>query len=195
VSLINVGISGTGLVKTGGCAGCPDGSAVSEQQVTGNGALEFVATDARSLLLVGLGPSGIGTGPGDLHFAIRLQAGTAEVRELGGYRAEVSFTTGDAFRIAVEGGVVQYLKNGTPFYSSAVPANTSMRAHVVLFDANAAVGGVTLAQVASTATSPAPSPRGEEPAAEGAAGEPAANLAELRVRLWERYKFFLWGRP
>jgi hypothetical protein len=143
-SLINVGVSNNGLVKTGGCGGCPDASAVSGQQITGSGTLEFVATDARALVVVGLGPGGIGTGPGDLHFAIRLQAGTAEVRERGSYRSEVAFRAGDAFKIAVGGGLVQYLKNGTVFFTSQAQASAPMRVHAVLFDANATVGGLAL---------------------------------------------------
>lgn len=41
MSLVNAAVSGNGLVKTGGCSGCPDATAVSVQQLTGSGALEF----------------------------------------------------------------------------------------------------------------------------------------------------------
>jgi hypothetical protein len=191
VSLINVGVSGTELVKTGGCGGCPDASAVSEQQIVGNGTLEFVATDSRSLVFVGLGPGGIGTGPGDLHFAIRLQAGTAEVRELGGYRSEVAFNAGDAFRIAVEDGVVRYLKNGTAFHTSAAPANAPMRLHVVLFDANAAIGRLALGHAAQAAISaPAPVPTPESlPDPTPAYEQPVADDgASAIVDLWDWFE-------
>src|SRR5687768_5128042 len=53
MSLINVTPQGGGLVKTGGCDGCPDGSAVSEQQVSSTGTLEFAAAETGALRFVG----------------------------------------------------------------------------------------------------------------------------------------------
>jgi hypothetical protein len=145
MSLVNVTASGNNVQKTGGCSGCPDASAVSEQQVTsGNGFLEFVATETGTLRFAGLGSGGTGTQPGEINFAVRLQSGTAEVREAGGYKTEVSFTSGDRFRITIEGGVVRYSKNGTVFYTSAIQGTQNLRAHVVLFDLNATVNGLTI---------------------------------------------------
>ncbi len=117
---------------------------MSEGQINGSGSLEFVASDSGSLRFVGLGSGGIGTGAADINFAIRLQSGVAEVRESGGYKTEIAFSAGDRFRIAVEGGVVHYSKNGSVFHTSASQAGYAVRAHAVLFDMNAAVGNVAL---------------------------------------------------
>jgi hypothetical protein len=144
MSLVNMTASGSSLQKTGGCSGCPDASAVSSQQVTGNGNISFNASETGSLRFVGLGSGGVGTGPADINFAIRLQGGTAEVRENGAYRTEVSFGAGDTFRIAVEGGTVRYSKNGSVFYTSGSQAGYSLRAHAVFFDANASVRDVSI---------------------------------------------------
>jgi len=144
MSLINVTATGTTLRKTGGCSGCPDASAVSEGQISGNGSLAFVASDSGSLRFVGLGAGGIGTGSADINFAIRLQTGVAEVRESGAYKTEIAFSAGDRFQIAVEGGAVGYSKNGTVFHTSASLARYALRAHVVLFDMDAAIGSVAL---------------------------------------------------
>src|SRR5262249_23023739 len=47
----------------------------------------------------------------------------AEIRENNNYRGETIYSTGTVFRIAVEGGVVKYYKDGSLFYtSSKVPA-------------------------------------------------------------------------
>jgi hypothetical protein len=144
MSLINVTANGNNVQKTGGCDGCPDASAVSNQQVS-NGSLTFVASDTGALRFIGLSGGGAGTQPGDIRFAIRLQGGTAEVRESGGYKSEISFNAGDTFRIVVEGGVVKYLKNGSVFYTSGSSSGgQAMRAHVVLFNMNAAVNGITI---------------------------------------------------
>lgn len=169
MSLINVSARGAGLIKTAGCDGCPDASAVSAEQIAGSGVLEFAAPEAGTLRFVGLGGGSIGAGPGDIQFAIRLQRGTAEVRESGSYRTETSFGAGDRFGISVEDGVVRYLKNGAAFYTSGERASFALRMHVVLFDANAAVDSVALTSghasaVAPPEPSPAPEPEpGTEP--------------------------------
>jgi hypothetical protein len=165
MSLINMDAVSGGLQKTNGCAGCPDASAVSEQELT-SGALEFVASDSGSLRFVGLGSGGIGTGAGDINFAIRLQNGVAEVRESGAYKTEVAFNAGDTFRISIEGGTVHYAKNGGVFYTSG-NAGFGVRAHAVFFDMNAAVGNVVMsgsgqaAAATPVAAAPAPSTTGQ----------------------------------
>ena len=144
MSLINVSASGASLVKTGGCDGCPDAFAVSEQQVASDGTLEFTAAEAGSLRFVGLSSGGAGTAAGDIAFAIRLQGGVAEVREGGSYRTEIGFGAGDVFRIRVEGGVVRYSKNGSVFYTSATRTGHAGHAHVVMFNNGAAIGSVSV---------------------------------------------------
>ena len=151
MSLINMSASGGGLTKTGGCDGCPDASAVSEQQVSSTGSLTFVASESNSLRFVGLGAGGIGTGPGDINFALRLQSGVAEVRESGAYKSDVRFAAGDTFAIALAGGVAKYSKNGSVFYTSAVRADRAVRVHAVFFSANAAIASVGLSGASASA--------------------------------------------
>ena len=153
MSLINASANGEGLIKTAGCDGCPDASAVSEQQISGSGALAFVASESASLRFVGLGTGGMGSGAGDINFALRLQNGVVEVRESGAYKTEARFAAGDTFGIAVDGGIVSYSKNGAVFYTSAARADHALRVHVVLFSANAAVGGVAMSRATTPASS------------------------------------------
>ena len=151
MSLINMSATSGGLRKTGGCDGCPDASAVSEQQISGSGTLTFAASETTSLRFVGLAAGGIGTGPGDINCALRLQSGVAEVRENGTYKSDVRFAAGDTFAIAVASGVVKYSKNGSVFYTSTVRADRAVRAHAVFFSANAAVANVGLSGSSTTA--------------------------------------------
>lgn len=161
MSLMNVVENGLTLTKNGGCSGCPDGTAVSNQQVNGSGALQFSTDDSSTLRFVGLASSGIGTTPGDISFAIRLQGGVAEVRESGMYRSEVAFGAGDTFTIAVNSGSVTYAKNGSVFYISSNAADSAMRAHAILFDVNGSLrnvgfgGGVTTSGTVAPAAAPA----------------------------------------
>ena len=150
----NVNATGTSLVKTGGCDGCPDASAVSSGQVSGTGLLQFVAPEAGTLRYVGLGYGGAGTAAADINFGLRLQNGVAEVRESNTYRAEIGFAAGDTFTIAVDASVVRYFKNGGIFYTSATPVTAALRLHAVLFNLNAAISGIGLGGTTATATSP-----------------------------------------
>jgi len=155
---VNVTASGSSLTKSGGCDGCPDASAVSSGQVTGNGIAQFVAAEASTLRFVGLAYGGPGTAAGDINYAIRLQNGVAEVRENNVYRTEIGFTAGNTFAVVVENGVVKYSKNGAVFYTSQTQATSALRLHAVLFNANAALSGIGLGgTTTSTSTTASPS--------------------------------------
>jgi hypothetical protein len=125
-SLVNVTTSGNSLHKAGGCDGCPDAGAVSEQQITsGSGYMQFTASETTTLRAIGLSAGNPGTTPTEIRFAVILQpGGIAEVRESGRYRTDTPFVTGDVFRIAVQSGmgspVVRYYKNGKLIYRSTV---------------------------------------------------------------------------
>ena len=158
MSLQNVTASGSSLLKTGGaCDGCPDGNAVSEAQISGHGIVEFMAPESGTLRYVGLGSGGPGTQAADLHFALRLQNGVVEVRENNAYRVEHQFAAGDMFRIAVDGGAVHYLKNGSVFYTSSSQAASTERLHVVMFNTGAALDNIVFG-VSGEAPAPAPVP-------------------------------------
>ena len=158
MSLMNIVENGAVLTKNGGCSGCPDATGVSNQQVSGSGAFQFSTDDATTLRFVGLSGGGIGTTPADVQFAIRLQAGVAEVRESGAYKSETPFGAGDTFTIALNNGSVTYAKNGTVFYTSATPATIPLRGHLIFFDVNASVRNVSFGSGGAAASSEDPTP-------------------------------------
>ena len=151
-SLINMTAADGGLVKSSGCNGCPDATAVS-QTVADGVTLSFTVPDPRALRFIGLSTASVAGAAADLEFAVRLQAGTAEVREFGTYKTEVSFVAGDKFEIAVASGRVRYLKNGTAFFESSRTAPAGLRVHAVFHDLQAAITQVTLSSAARTAAS------------------------------------------
>jgi hypothetical protein len=182
MSLINLAPQGAGLVKTSGCNGCPDASAVSAEQIAGMGTLDFVASETATLRFVGLGSAGAGAGASDIQFAIRLQNGTAEVRESGSYRSETSFGAGDHFTISVENGVVRYARNGSVFYTSSSSAGFAVRVHAVFFDVNASVANLAISGGGGAAASaPAPPPVAVTPEA------PVVEEAQVILAPGERY--------
>jgi hypothetical protein len=140
--LVNVTANGNSLQKTGGCGGCADGGAVSQQQIgSGGGYVQFTASETGTLRYIGLGSNT--TSANDFRFALRLQGTTAEVREGGGYKSETSFATGDVFRIAVQAGAVTYSKNGTVFFTSS-GAVGSLFVDASFYDMNSTITNVMI---------------------------------------------------
>jgi hypothetical protein len=120
-SPVNVTATGNSLQKTSGCDGCDDAGAVSQQQIiSGNGYVEFTASETVSTRFVGLTNVGTGTSAAGVNFAILLEPGWAEVRENGAFRTNTPLAVGDVFRVSIESGVVKYYQNGTLFYTSTV---------------------------------------------------------------------------
>ena len=164
---VNVSASGGTLQKTGGCGGCADAGAASDQQIgAGDGGMQFTASDASTLKFVGLTAGAASHNPSEMQFALRIQNGVAEVRESGAYRSEIRFTSGDVLAIYVVGGGIHYAKNGTIFYSSAKAAAFPLRVDASLYDANATISQAMVvrstAQGASVASTPAPSASGPQ---------------------------------
>ena len=163
MGLANVSASGNNLEKTSGCGGCPDASAASEQLGAG---VQFTASETASLRFIGLGTGSVGTQPGDISFAWRLQNGTAEVRESGAYRTETSFAAGDTLTITADTGGVRYAKNGVVVYVSPSAAAQALRVQAVLFDLNATLSnimvqtGTSATAAAATAVAPRTARRG-----------------------------------
>ena len=81
--LVQVTATGNSLQKTGGCAGCQDAGAASNETIaSGDGYIEFTATETNKLRQIGLSSSNPGTTTAEIQFSIRLsESGIAEVRE------------------------------------------------------------------------------------------------------------------
>ena len=107
-----VTVTGNSLQKTGGCAGCPDAGAASNETIaSGDRLIEFTATETNNIRQIGLSSSNPGTTTAEIQFSIRLtEIGIAEVRESNAYRAEVAYVANDRFKIAVVGATVSVLK-------------------------------------------------------------------------------------
>jgi len=144
-SLVNATATGGSLQKTGGCDGCDDAGAVSQQQIAaGDGGVSFTGTETSTLRYVGLSHGNTDTQVADIDFAIRLGQGYAEVRENNVYRADTSFAPGDLFQVAVEGGVVKYSRNGVVFYTSTVAPTYPLLVDSSLLSAGAAITNATM---------------------------------------------------
>jgi hypothetical protein len=153
-NLVNVIATGGSLQKTSGCDGCFDAGAYTQQQIpSGAGYIEFTATETGALRYAGLAHAFAPNNQGTIDFAFRFQAGIAEVREMGVYRTDVPFITGDVFRIIVATGTVRYYKNGTLVYTSTVAATYPLVGATALATLYATVTNATIASVSTTSVS------------------------------------------
>jgi hypothetical protein len=146
---VNVSTSGNTLQKTGGCSGCADAGASSEQQISSDGGVFVTVTDPGPLRFVGLTWGEPTHQPTHIKFALRLQGGVAEVREAGVYRADVRISAGDVLGVGVTGGTVQYTKNGTVFYASNSEVRYPLVVDAAINDLNATISNAVLMLAAS----------------------------------------------
>jgi hypothetical protein len=122
-SLVNVTASGNTITKNGGCNGCWDAGAVSQQTIgSGNGSVEFTIPSGTGAT-VGLSTGNSGTSGNEIKFGLRFIPGSpgfVEVRESGVYKSDWPQVAGATYKVAVEGGVVNYYQNGVLKYASSV---------------------------------------------------------------------------
>lgn len=119
-SLVGVTAVGNSLTKTA-VAGWGNAGAVSVQQLaSGDGYVEITASETIAGRMFGLSCGNTDANYTDIDFAMFMQSGG----NLSVYEAGVSlglvgaYITGNTIRVAVEGGVVKYYKNGALFYTS-----------------------------------------------------------------------------
>ncbi|PYT09041.1 MAG: hypothetical protein DMF60_03375 [Acidobacteria bacterium] len=127
--VVNCSVSGNSLQKTSGKDDESDAGAASQQQiVSGDGYVELTAGAGAKIRFCGLTHTVSGTQFTAIDFAIKLtEFGVAEVRENNAYQSEISYTSSDVFRVAVQGGVVKYSKNGAVFYTSGSAPSYPLR--------------------------------------------------------------------
>ena len=139
---VNVAVSGNAITKTGGCDGCWDAGASSQQAITsGDGSVEFMLSPGASAS-VGLTAPNTGTSAGTIAFGLRYYPGSpgvVEVRESGVYTWDWLMTTGAVYKIAVEGGLVKYYENGALKYTSATAPTYPLVLDATLDDVGDAV--------------------------------------------------------
>ncbi len=143
--IVNCSLSGTTLRKTGGLNYMADAGALSSQQIgSAGGYVEFTVPEATTLRYFGLSSGSSGTSPGELEFAVRIQAGIAEIRENGVYRGDVRAVAGDVFRITVSGGKVAYSRNGTLIHTSSAAPVFPMVADVSFVDSGSVISNARI---------------------------------------------------
>jgi len=128
------------VTKIGGCNGCPDAGAVSEQQIGNGGWFEFVPTPG-GRRYAGLNPEGwTSTDANSIPHAFSFWPdGGWDIREFGQYRVDGRLVQGDVFRIAIDNFQVRYYRNNTLLYQSGLGPRLPARADRSFLSMGAAI--------------------------------------------------------
>jgi len=100
-----------------------------------------------SYAMFGLGTGDSDQGYADIEYAVYTYppTGSLYIYEGGVYRAGAgTYAAGDTLRVAVEGGVVKYRKNGVLVYSSTVPPTYPLTLDTSLYSTGAMVSGAKI---------------------------------------------------
>ncbi len=147
-----VSISEGTLTKTA-AGGSWNAGAVSSRRIrSGDGSVEFTATETNKLRAAGLSNGDTDKTAADIDFAIVLRADAqVEIQEGGVSRGVVgSYVNGDRFRVDLHAGVVTYLQNGILRYTSAVAPTFPLWADTALYDASATLTDLVVSEISWT---------------------------------------------
>ncbi len=141
-------VKGASLLKTGG-SGWNASARSSTALLSGDGALEVVASERTSSRVVGFANVDNGTGNADVRFGLyQASSGGIEVLESGTSRGSFGqYVPGDRLRVALTGGTVRYSRNGAVFYTS-----TQAVSYPLFVDTSLDTTGAILADVSFAGT-------------------------------------------
>jgi RHS repeat-associated protein len=148
-NVVGASVAGNSLTKTA-ATGWGNAGASSAQSITaGDGYMELTVSDTTTYRFCGLSNGNSNADYTDVDFAIHpVPGGTIYIYEGGISRGTFgSSTVGDVLRVAVEGGVVKYRKNGALLYTSTITPT-----YPLLVDSALYATGDTLSNVVVTSS-------------------------------------------
>jgi Bacterial TSP3 repeat len=151
-STSGVTVSGNDLTKTTTTAWGNSGAVSTRSIASGDGYVEFTATETTTGRMAGLSNGDTNTSYEDIDFGMYPCAdGTLRVYEGGTARGTFgTYAANDVLRVAVTGGVVTYSRNGVVFYTS-----TQTPMYPLLMDAALYSSGATIKDAVISETPPA----------------------------------------
>jgi hypothetical protein len=141
---VGVLVSDNSLTKTGTTAGWNAGASSTKAIASGDGFVEFTATETNMDRMLGLNNGDAGQSYAEIKYGIYLT-------NYGGYAVYHSgissgllgnYSSGDVFRISIDNGAVRFSRNGAVFYTSSVAP-----AYPLKVDTTMATPGSTITNV------------------------------------------------
>ncbi len=141
-----VTVAGNSLTKTAAVAWGNAGAVSTKRIPSGEGYVEFMASETTRSRIVGLSKGNSGNTRDDVAFGIYINyEGKLSVYEKGSFRGNFgSYATGDLLRVAVVGGTVRYSRNGTVFYTSTVAPAYPLLVDAALYTQQATLSNVVV---------------------------------------------------
>ena len=129
--MVGVTAAGNSLTKTATTAWGNAGAVSTTQIASGDGYVEFTASETTTYRMLGLSNGNTNASYDDIDFALYQYPGQIQVYENGIFKGTFgAYVAGDSLRVAVVGGVVKYPANGAVFYTSTkTPVYSAPRGH------------------------------------------------------------------
>lgn len=140
-NVVGATAAGNSLNKSAGAFAWSAGAVSTRGISSGDGYVEFTATETTTDRMVGLSNGDTNQNFADLDFAIYLTNAAAVWVYEGGtpIRSLGSYSPNDRFRVSVQSGAVKYSKNGAVFYSHAAAVNYPLIVDTSLYTPNATI--------------------------------------------------------
>jgi YD repeat-containing protein len=148
-------VTGNSIQKVSGTSSWYEAGAVSSQMITaGDGYMEFTPGETITWRMCGLGNTDSSAYYGDIEYAFFVAGGgTLQIYESGNLRGSFgTYAASDRLKVAVEGGVVNYYRNGTLVYTSTVAPMYPLQVDTSLNTVNAGVYNVVISGTRLTAS-------------------------------------------
>ena len=144
-ALMGVTASGNSLTDIA-ATGDERGAASTQRITSGDGYVEFTASETTTNRLLGLSNGNTDASYPDVDFGIALgSGGPIYVFEKGVNRGSFgTYQSGNVFRVAVVGGIVKYSKNGTVFYTSTQTQTYPLLVDTWLYTLGATLNSVVI---------------------------------------------------
>jgi hypothetical protein len=142
-----VAVSGNSLSKTADWGWGNSGASSTKAISAGDGYAEFTVTDAYySISLLGLSHQDTNQDYPEMDYVIHPSgSGTLYIYENGTLRGSFGpYAPGDKLRVAVEGGVVKYRRNGVLLYTSTIAPTYPLLVDTAFYSPGAYVEGVVI---------------------------------------------------
>lgn len=145
------------VAKSGRSEAYDAAAASVERLLSGNGALQVMASETNTLRIIGLnsGPAR-DLDPATIEYALELgDNGSLRARAYNGpWISGPTYLPGDLLRIQITASQVSFLRNNVEFYNSPLAPQYPLRVRAALYSPQATLGGVVLSGTVALAGSP-----------------------------------------
>ena len=143
---VGISVSGNNLTKTAADGWGNAGASSTQSIASGDGYVETTISETNKYRMVGLSNGDSHQNYDDIDFALYpAVGGTLYIYEGGVSKGTFgTYATGDVLRVAVEGGVVKYRKNGTLLYTSTVSPTYPLLVDTALYTNGSTISNVVI---------------------------------------------------